>query len=75
MSRILGKVATAVAALSLASVPAAAAPASKLSLRAATTAENSSNLLGTPVIPAIALIAFAVGVIIVATDDDNPDSP
>ena len=79
MSRILGKVATATAALSLATAPAIAAQApaaSKLSLRAATTSEKASNLDGTPIIAGIALIAFAAGVIIVATDDDDdPDSP
>ncbi|HVJ02712.1 MAG TPA: hypothetical protein VM662_11055 [Sphingomonas sp.] len=79
MSRILGKVATAVAALSLASVPAVAAqaPASKLSLRASTTADKAENLSPTPIIAAVALIAFSAGVIIVATNDDNddPDSP
>jgi hypothetical protein len=79
MSRILGKVATAAAALSLATAPAIAAQApaaSKLSLRAATTSEEANNLDGTPIIAAVALIAFAAGVIIVATDDsEDSDSP
>jgi hypothetical protein len=77
MSRIPGLVATAAAALSLAAAPAVAAqaPASKLSLRAATTSDKAENLTATPIIAGLALIAFAAGVIIVATnDDDDPDS-
>jgi len=79
MSHILGKVATAAAALSLAATPALAAQgsaASKLSLRAATASENGSSLEPGVIVGALALAAFSAGVIIVATnDDDEPDSP
>lgn len=78
MARILGKVATAMAALSLATTPAIAAQgtASKLSLRASTAAENESELGGAPIIALIGLAAIVAGGIIIATEgDDDPDSP
>lgn len=78
MSLTFGRVLTAAAALSLAATPAVAAQssASALSLRASTTTENASNLEANSIIAGIALIAFATGVIIVATnDDEDPDSP
>lgn len=78
MARILGKVATAMAALSLAATPAIAAqtPASQLSLRGATAAEHESQLGGAPIIAIIGLVAIVAGGIIIATEgDDDPDSP
>jgi hypothetical protein len=77
MARILGQVATAMAALSLAATPAMAAQgASKLSLRASTEAENESELGGAPIIAIIGLAAIVAGGIIIATEgDDEPDSP
>lgn len=77
MARILGTVATAMAALSLAATPALAAQgsASKLSLRASTETENASELGGAPIIAIIGLAAIVAGGIIIATDDDDPDSP
>lgn len=78
MSRIIAKAAAGLAALSLAATPALAAQssASKLSLRAATKAKNSSELAGVPVIALIGVAAVVAGVIILADGgDDNPDSP
>jgi hypothetical protein len=78
MARILGHVATAMAALSLAATPAIAAQgaASKLSLRASTAAENESDLGGAPIIAIIGVAAIVAGAIIIATDDDDDsDSP
>lgn len=77
MARILGQVATAMAALSLATTPAIAAQGSvsKLSLRASTAAENESELGGGPIIAIVGLAAIVAGAIIIATDDDDPDSP
>ncbi|WP_213980350.1 hypothetical protein [Sphingomonas sp. dw_22] len=77
MSRILGKAAVSLAALSLAAVPALAAqaPASKLSLRAATKSDKSSQLAGAPIIALIGIAAIVAGGVIIATDDDDPDSP
>ena len=78
MSRIIGKLAAGIAALSLAATPALAArsPASALSLRAVTKSKNSSELAGLPVIAVIGVAAIVAGVVIIASDDDdNPDSP
>jgi len=78
MARILGPVATAMAALSLAATPAIAAQdsASRLSLRSATASENSSELAGAPIIAIIGLVAIIAGGVIIATQgDDEPDSP
>jgi hypothetical protein len=74
--RILGKAATAVAALSLAATPALAASASKLSLRASTDSDKSEELLsGAPIIAIIGVAAIIAGGVIIATDDDDsPDS-
>jgi len=74
--RILGRAATALAALSIAAAPAMAAqaPASKLSLRASTASENDSNLAGAPIIAIIGVAAIIAGGVIIATDDDDPDS-
>ena len=73
----LGKIATAVAALGLATTPVIAAEgaASKLSLRASTAAEKDSQLAGGALIAVIGVAAFVAGAVIVATDDDdNADS-
>jgi hypothetical protein len=74
--RILGRAAAAVAALSLAATPAIAAQgaASKLSLRASTAAENEENLAGAPIIAIIGVAAIIAGGVIIATEDDDPDS-
>ncbi|WP_448661708.1 hypothetical protein ACG3SL_13660 [Sphingomonas sp. CJ20] len=74
--RILGKTAAAVAALSLAATPALAAQsgASALSLRAATKSDKSENLAGAPIIALIGIAAIVAGGVIIATDDDDPDS-
>ena len=76
MVRILGQVATAMAALSLAATPAIAAQgsASKLSLRASTDAEKESDLAGAPIIAIIGVAAIIAGGVIIATDDDDSDS-
>lgn len=77
MARILGQAATALAAISLAATPAIAAQgsASKLSLRASTATENSSQLGGAPIVALIGLAAIIAGGIIIATEDNDPDSP
>ena len=77
MARSLEPAATALAALSLAATPAIAAQgsASKLSLRASTATENSSQLGGAPIIALIGLAAIVAGGIIIATEDNDPDSP
>jgi hypothetical protein len=76
MMRILGMAATAVAALSLAATPAIAAQgsASKLSLRASTASEKESELAGAPIIAIIGVAAIIAGGVIIATEDDDPDS-
>lgn len=76
--RILARAATGVALLSLAAVPALAVPAtpaSKLSLRAATQSKDKSDLAGAPIIALIGVVAIVAGGVIIATEDDNPDSP
>jgi len=77
MSRFLGKIAVGLAVVSLAATPALAAqsPASKLSLRAATRAENSSHLGGVPIIALLGVAAVVAAVVVIAGDDDEPDSP
>lgn len=77
MARILGQAATALVALSLAATPAIAArdSASSLSLRASTATENESELGGAPIIALIGLAAIIAGGVIIATEDDDPDSP
>jgi hypothetical protein len=77
MTRILGRTAAAIAALSLAATPAMAAQgsASKLSLRASTQSGDEENLVGgAPIIAIIGLAAIVAGGVIIATDDDDPDS-
>ncbi|ATY34151.1 hypothetical protein [Sphingomonas psychrotolerans] len=77
MVRIFGMAATAVAALSLAATPAIAAQgsASKLSLRASTASEKESDLAGAPIIAILGVAAIVAGGVIIATQDDDPDSP
>lgn len=77
MSRILGKAAAGLAALSLGVAPALAAqsPASRLSLRAATQSGHSSQIAGAPVIALIGIAAIIAGGVIIATEDNDPDSP
>ncbi len=66
----------AVAALSMTSAPLLAAnPASSLSVaRASASLENESELGGGFLIPLLALAAVVTG-IVVAVDDDEPESP
>ena len=76
--RIFGPAAAAAALVSLAVAPAFAAPgapASKLSLRAATDSKHKSDIAGVPIIAVIGLVAIIAGGVIIATEDDNPDSP
>ncbi|WP_137861522.1 MULTISPECIES: hypothetical protein [unclassified Sphingomonas] len=76
--RILGKVAAFAALFSLAAVPALAAPgtaASKLSLRSSTGAKHKSDIGGAPIIAIIGIVAIVAGGVIIATQDDKPDSP
>lgn len=74
--RIYGKTAAAVAALSLATAPALAAgsDASALSLRASTSPEKSEDLAGASIIGLIGVAAIIAGGVVIATDDDEPDS-
>ncbi len=74
--RILAKTAAAIATLSLATAPALAAQssASSLSLRAATKADKSEDLAGAPLIALIGIAAIVAGGVIIATEDDEPDS-
>jgi hypothetical protein len=76
MKRILGTGAAALAALSLVATPAIAAQgsASKLSLRGSTAAEKESDIAGAPIIAIIGVAAIIAGGVIIATDDDDPDS-
>lgn len=68
----------AVAACSLATAPALANSASKLSLsgqaRAATVAGESNEAAGGFLIPLLAVAAIALGVIVAVDGDDEPDS-
>jgi hypothetical protein len=76
--RILARAATGVALISMAVAPALAAPstsASKLSLRASTESKDKSDLAGAPIIALIGVVAIVAGGVIIATEDDNPDSP
>lgn len=74
--RILARAATAAALVSLAAAPALASPASKLSLRSATSSEHDSELAGAPIIAVLGIVAIVAGGVIIATqDDDTPDSP
>ncbi|MCH7861034.1 hypothetical protein ACQKOH_01915 [Sphingomonas sp. NPDC092331] len=81
--RILGRAAAVAALVSLAAVPALAASqtdaygtsASKLSLRASTGSKHKSDLAGAPIIAIIGVVAIVAGGVIIATQDDKPDSP
>lgn len=76
--RILARAATAAALMSLAAAPALAAPgtpASKLSLRATTVSKHKSDIAGAPIIAVIGIVAIVAGGVIIATQDDDPDSP
>ncbi len=77
MRQLLGKAAAAAAIASMAVAPALAAPtsaASALSLRASTASKHDSELMGAPVIALIGIAAIVAGGVIIATEDDNPDS-
>lgn len=78
MSRSLGKFATVAALASLAAAPALAAPgstASKLSLRASTSAEKRENIAGAPIVAIIGIAAIVTGGILLIADENSPDSP
>lgn len=70
----------AVAACSLATAPALANSASKLSLssaqpaRAATVAGESNEAAGGFIIPLLAVAAIVLGVLVAVDSDDEPDS-
>jgi len=69
----------AVAACSLATAPALAGPAAKLSLsnapaRASSAAGESNEAAGGFIIPLVAVAAVVLGVLVVADEDDTPDS-
>jgi len=74
----LAKFFSAVAVASLATAPVIAAPvapATKLSLRASTGAKESNELAPAILIGVLAIAAIAGGVVVVADNDDEPDSP
>ena len=76
--RILGRAAAVAALVSLGAVPALAASetaASKLSLRGATGSKHKSDIAGAPIIAIIGVVAIVAGGVIIATQDDKPDSP
>jgi hypothetical protein len=74
----LAKIATAVAACSLAVSPALASSASKLSLsnapRAATQVEESNEQAGGFIVPLLAVAAIVLGVVVAVDGDNEPDS-
>jgi hypothetical protein len=73
---MLAKLLTAAAVATLAAAPVMASPAAKLSLsRASTTAENESEVAGAVVIGVLATAALVGGAIVLADNDDDPDSP
>ena len=76
MTRTLGRAAAAIAALSLASAPAFAAEgaAAKLSLRSSTASEHDSDAAPGVVIGLIGVAAIVAGGVVIATEDDHPDS-
>ncbi|WP_431469999.1 hypothetical protein [Sphingosinithalassobacter sp. LHW66-3] len=76
----LAKFLTAVAAASMATAPAIAAPASVLSLaqsdvRASTDGENESDVAPAIIVGVLAVAAVIGGVVAVVDGDDEPDSP
>jgi hypothetical protein len=75
--RVFGQVAAAAAILSLGTAPAIAAThsASALSLRASTASKHKGELVPGALIGIIGIAAIVAGGVIIATDDDSPDSP
>lgn len=78
----LAKMMMAVAACSLATTPVLAAPAaSKLSVsasksvRSSTSAGDSNEVRGGFIIPAVAIIAIILGILVAVDEDDKPNSP
>jgi hypothetical protein len=75
----LAKIATAVAACSLAVSPALASSASKLSLsnapRTATQVEESNEQAGGFLVPVLAAAAIILGIVVAVDGDNAPDSP
>lgn len=77
MKKMIGKVAIAASALSLAVVPAVAqvSASQALSLRAATATDDSSEA-APPTLAIIGLVAIlGAGIYIAVDGDDSPDSP
>ena len=75
---MLAKLFTAAAVASLATAPVLAGPAAQLSVskvRAATTAENDSELAPAVLVGVLATAALIGGAVILANSDDTPDSP
>ena len=72
---MLAKLLTAAAVVTMATAPVVAAPASKLSLSRATTAtENESDVAGAVVIGVLATAAIVAGAVVLADNEDDPDS-
>lgn len=73
---MLSKLLTAAAVVTMAASPVVAAPASKLSLsRAATAGEKNSELAPAVLIGVLATVAIIGGAVVLADNDDDPDSP
>jgi hypothetical protein len=75
---MLAKLFTAAAIASLAVTPVLANPASSLSLskaRAVTSAKKKSELKPAVIVGVLATIAIIGGAIVLADNDDEPDSP
>lgn len=77
MKTVLAKSLVSVAALSMAVAPAVAqvSAASKLSTRAVTKSEKKSDISNPPIIALLGIAGIIAGGIIIATDDNDPDSP
>ncbi|RYY25550.1 MAG: hypothetical protein EOP62_13065 [Sphingomonadales bacterium] len=75
---MLAKLFTAAAVASLAATPVLANPASSLSLskaRAATSGKKSNELAPAVLIGVLATVAIVGGAVVLANNDDTPDSP
>lgn len=72
---MLSKLLTAAAIVTMAATPVVAAPAANLSLsRASTAAEKDSEIAGAAIIGVIATVAIIGGAVVLADNDDDPDS-
>jgi len=82
MKSFVARAAAVLAALSLALVPAAAAPVTRASpaqqlsvTRAATPVRHASDLRGLPIVGLLAVVAVIAGVVILTRHDHKPHSP